>query len=238
MVVDNDGLHGTEDFPGDAGTITGPNRGRIVDTLKTISGNGDISCGRKFKSPFSGRVPGRISITCNNVLQFTDDSGALAGRFTICPFNKSFFGREDPTLERRLLSELPGIAIRCIEGLKRLRARGRFLEPAIAQSERESITYRYSPVLSFIDDECYVSPDERVHNEQLYARYKLWAIKAGSRTMSYRPFIDALRSALRGKADKRPVSIDGVKQQGFLGLGLKHNEQLESNVAEFPGGRG
>ena len=218
----------------DAGSISGPNRSRIVDQLKTISGNGDISCGRKYKSAFSGRVPGRISITCNNVLAFNDDSGALAGRFVICPFNKSFFGVEDPTLERDLANELPGIANRCINALRRLRARGRFQEPAIAASERESITYRYSPVLAFINDECVTSDEQRVHGDQLYARYKMWCMRSGSKAIPQRTFVDAVRSATRGKTEKKVVSINGIKLQGFSGLGLVPNDEPD-NVAHMQG---
>ena len=218
----------------DAGTISGPNRSKIVDQLKTISGNGDISCARKYKSAFSGRIPGRISITCNNVLAFNDDSGALAGRFVICPFNKSFFGQEDPTLERDLANELPGIANRCITALRRLRARGRFLEPSIAESERESITYRYSPVLAFINDECVLSDEQRVHGDQLYARYKMWCLRSGAKAIPQRVFVDAIRSSTRGKTVKKVVSINGVKLQGFAGLGLVPNDEPD-NVAPIQG---
>lgn len=218
----------------DAGTISGPNRSKIVDQLKTISGNGDISCSRKYKSAFSGRIPGRISITCNNVLAFNDDSGALAGRFVICPFNKSFFGQEDPTLERDLANELPGIANRCITALRRLRARGRFLEPSIAESERESITYRYSPVLAFINDECVLSDEQRVHGDQLYARYKMWCLRSGAKPIPQRVFVDAIRSSTRGKTVKKVVSINGVKLQGFAGLGLVPNDEPD-NVAPIQG---
>ena len=218
----------------DAGSISGPNRSRIVDQLKTISGNGDISCGRKYKSAFSGRVPGRISITCNNVLAFNDDSGALAGRFVICPFNKSFFGVEDPTLERDLANELPGIANRCITALRRLRDRGRFQEPSIAATERESITYRYSPVLAFINDECVTAPEQRVHGDQLYARYKMWCMRNGAKAIPQRGFVDAIRSSTRGKTEKKVVSINGVKLQGFAGLGLVPNDEPD-NVAHMQG---
>ena len=218
----------------DAGTISGPNRSKIVDQLKTISGNGDISCARKYKSAFSGRVPGRISITCNNVLAFNDDSGALAGRFVICPFNKSFFGQEDPTLERDLQNELPGIANRCINALRRLRARGRFQEPSIAQIERESITYRYSPIMAFINDECVINDDQRVHGDQLYARYKMWCLRSGSKAIPQRAFVDAVRSSTRGKTVKKVVSINGIKLQGFAGLGLTPNDEPD-NVAHMQG---
>ncbi|QZI89392.1 hypothetical protein SIPHO063v1_p0034 [Vibrio phage PS10B.1] len=218
----------------DAGTISGPNRSKIVDQLKTISGNGDISCARKYKSAFSGRIPGRISITCNNVLAFNDDSGALAGRFVICPFNKSFFGEEDPTLERDLANELPGIANRCINALRRLRSRGRFQEPSIAATERESITYRYSPVLAFINDECVTAPEQRVHGDQLYARYKMWCLRNGSKAIPQRTFVDAIRSSTRGKTEKKVVSINGIKLQGFSGLGLVPNDEPD-NVSPIQG---
>lgn len=218
---------------GDAGTISGPQRSTIVDRLKTISGNGDLSVGRKYKSAFNGRMPGRIAITCNNVLQFSDDSGALAGRFIICPFNKSFFGQEDPQLENKLAAELPGIANRCIKALQRLRSRGHFVEPSIASSDRDSITSRYSPILSFLTDECVVGPEERVHNQNLYARYKMWVARNGHKALAYNNFVDAVRTATRGKTTKGPTMIEGIQLQGFRGISLKPDEQPE-NVSAFP----
>lgn len=227
------GLDKTVLWVGDAGTISGPQRSTIVDRLKTISGNGDLSVGRKYKSAFNGRMPGRIAITCNNVLQFSDDSGALAGRFIICPFNKSFFGQEDPELEHKLASELPGIANRCIEALRRLRSRGHFVEPTIASSDRDSITSRYSPILSFLTDECVVGPEERVHNQNLYARYKMWVARNGHKALAYNNFVDAVRTATRGKTTKGPTMIEGIQLQGFRGISLKPDEQPE-NVSAFP----
>lgn len=212
---------------GDAGTISGPSRSTIVDRLKTISGAGDISVNRKWKTAFSGQIPGRISITCNNILQFNDDSGALAGRFIICPFNKSFYGKEDPTLERRLAAELPGIANRCIAALARLRKRGKFIEPAVAETERESITYRYSPILAFISDECTQGAMDKCHTEALYNRYKAWLLRSGGKALPRRIFVDAIRSAMRGKVMKGPVSINGIRLQGFEGLGLTADEPVE-----------
>lgn len=227
-------LNKTSLFIGDAMSISGPNRSKIVERLKSISGGDETSCARAYKTPFNGTIPGRLTVACNNILQFNDDSGALARRFLILPFNKSFEGVEDPTLEYRLLAELPGIANRCIKALQRLRNRGRFVEPMVARVERESITYRYSPIQAFIDDECVVSPEERVHNEELFARYRAWAMRASVKAIPYRPFIDAVRGSLRGRADKKLVRVNNVPAQGFAGLGLKASE-VPTNAVPFPG---
>lgn len=220
-------------FVGDAMSVSGPNRSKIVERLKTISGGDNTSCARAYKTPFSGVIPGRITIACNNILSFNDDSGTLAKRLLILPFNRSFEGREDPELNAKLSAELPGIANRCIKALARLRSRGRFVEPESAAVERESITYRYSPVQAFVDDECTLGSEERVHCEELYARYKAWCMRSSVRCIPHRPFVDAVRGLMRGKIEKKAVSIGGVRLQGFVGLGLRPDAQPE-NVTPFP----
>ena len=219
-------------FVGDAMSVSGPNRSKIVERLKTISGGDNTSCARAYKTPFSGVIPGRITIACNNILSFNDDSGTLAKRLLILPFNRSFEGKEDPTLNDKLSAELPGIANRCIKALARLRSRGRFVEPESAAVERESITYRYSPVQAFVDDECVLGTEERVHCEELYARYKAWCMRSSVRCIPHRPFVDAVRGLMRGKIEKKAVSIGGVRQQGFLGLGLRPDAHPD-NVAHL-----
>lgn len=221
---------------GDAGSIHGPQRQQIVDRLKTISGVGDVSISRKWKSAYYGRLPGRISITCNNLLAFSDDSGALAERFLICPFNKSFLGKEDPTLEKRLAAELPGIANRCIEGLRRLRARGRFVEPSIAQVEREAIKSRYSPLQAFCEAECHFTTGYVTPVDEIYSRYLSWATRERMKAVSRSIFVEKLRSTMRGRIEHGTfiTSADGRRATAFKHLQLRDDSNDEmSNVREM-----
>ena len=85
-----------------------------------------------------------------------------------------------------------------------------------------------------INDECVTAPEQRVHGDQLYARYKMWCMRNGAKAIPQRGFVDAIRSSTRGKTEKKVVSINGVKLQGFAGLGLVPNDEPD-NVAHMQG---
>ena len=68
-------------------------------------------------------------LVSNELPKFPDQSGAMATRPLVFRFTESFLGREDKALDAKLEAELPGILLWAIEGWKRLRKRGHFLQP-------------------------------------------------------------------------------------------------------------
>ncbi len=68
----------------------------------------------------------------NELPWLTDASGALVSRLVILRFTESFYGREDQGLFDRLVAELPGILLWAMEGWRRLRERGHFVQPKTA----------------------------------------------------------------------------------------------------------
>lgn len=220
-------------FIGDAHSVSGPDRNRILDRFKSITGCDAIPVNRKYKGAWNGRLPGRMTLAANNIPAFADDSGAMANRLLILPFNISFLGREDTTLEARLMKELPGICNWAIEGLQRLRANGRFTEPKASLEERQEIMDQQSPLRSFIRDCCELVSDGEVHTEELYGRYRLWKTQEGGPAMTKTAFSRAFKSTLRGKVKKDVVNINNVRLNGFRGIRLLHF-QSTANVVPFP----
>ena len=220
-------------FIGDAHSVSGPDRNRILDRFKSITGCDAIPVNRKYKGAWNGRLPGRMTLAANNIPAFADDSGAMANRLLILPFNISFLGREDTTLEARLMKELPGICNWAIEGLQRLRANGRFTEPKASLEERLEIMDQQSPLRSFIRDCCELVSDGEVHTEELYGRYRLWKTQEGGPAMTKTAFSRAFKSTLRGKVKKDVVNINNVRLNGFRGIRLLPF-QSTANVVPFP----
>ena len=110
-------------------TWTVRDKAQAVEALKSIIGNDMQSIDRKNKAVWNGQLDCRFLIVSNDVPDFTDASGALASRFVVVEFKRSFVGREDPTLAGRVQSELPGILNWALEGARRLNARGYFVAP-------------------------------------------------------------------------------------------------------------
>ncbi|MBV8458417.1 MAG: hypothetical protein JO122_17585 [Acetobacteraceae bacterium] len=67
----------------------------ITERLLTISGEGNLSVPRKYKTAWTGYLPTRFLILTNLLPNLGDASGALASRFIILQLSISFYGRED-----------------------------------------------------------------------------------------------------------------------------------------------
>ena len=92
----------------------------IAERLLSITGEDALTIDRKYASAWTGQVGSRFLILSNELPRLADVSGALAGRFILLSLTESFYGREDPGLTDKLLSELPGILNWAIAGWARL----------------------------------------------------------------------------------------------------------------------
>ncbi len=79
----------------------------VVERLLSISGEDSLTIDRKFREPWTGRLPTRFCIFSNELPKLSDASGALASRFILFVLTKSFYGRENPRLTDELLTEAP-----------------------------------------------------------------------------------------------------------------------------------
>jgi putative DNA primase/helicase len=132
----------------------------IAERLLTISGEDRLTIDRKYREPWTGRLPVRFLILSNELPRLADASGALASRFILLTMRQSFYGKEDLDLCDRLLRELPGILNWSLAGLDRLNGRKHFVPPkssAEALQELEDLT---SPIGAFIREHCVVAPDK------------------------------------------------------------------------------
>lgn len=104
----------------------------ITERLLAISGEDGLSIDRKHRASLFERLAVRFVLLTNELPRIADASGALASRFIVLRCSESFLGREDHGLEQKLLAELPAILKWSLEGLDRLTARGRFVQPQSA----------------------------------------------------------------------------------------------------------
>ena len=127
--------------------------------LLNIIGRDTIAIGRKFKEAWQGRLSVKVIITTNEVPNLQDASGVLVSRFIMLEFKESFYGREDVNLREKLELELPGIANRCLAAHRRLRGRGRFIQPSAGLPLVKKIEEKVDPYTAFMRD-CFVADPE------------------------------------------------------------------------------
>lgn len=181
----------------------------LAEALKSIVGEDPQDIERKYRDTQSSvRLPTRFVITCNELAHFTDPSGALAMRISAIPFFNTYAGREDRTLEHRLVAERPGIANWSIVGLARLRAEGKLIVPAKSQSIHDNFKRLSSPIAAFMDDCVEQHASFSSSTSDVYAAWVGWcrshghdagsSTRMGERLRSVNPAID--RSRVRDKA--------------------------------------
>jgi putative DNA primase/helicase len=125
---------------------------RILAMLKNISGEDILHIDRKYQEGLHLVLPTRLVIACNEMPSFYETGGAFSSRLLLLQFNRSFAGHEDYALKDKLRTELAGISNWALEGLRRLRANGRFSEPTAMIQAIQGFKRDSSPTLAFIQD--------------------------------------------------------------------------------------
>ena len=134
---------------------------------------------RKFKGPWTGKLPTRFLMLSNELPRIQDSSGALAGRFVLLTLRHSFYGREDHELTERLTSDLRGILNWSLVGLHRLQERGRFVLPPSSLEAIQDLEDLSSPVGAFVRSRCRVEPGLECRLDEAFKAWGEWCREQG-----------------------------------------------------------
>lgn len=196
----------------------GDSVGTVVERLLCISGEDTLTIDRKFLGSVSMKLATRFMFLTNELPRLNDASTALAGRFLVLRLTNTFYGTEDVTLTDQLLAELPGILLWAIEGWKRLRQRGRFVQPKSGEDAIRDMEDLASPVGAFIRDRCIVGVGHRAWVDDLYNAWKAWCEQDGRNAVSTKQaFGRDLMAAAPGVARRRGTGMVAF----YEGIGLQ-----------------
>lgn len=209
----------------DARAGSGPNQ-VVVERLLTISGEDALTVDRKYREPWTGKIPARFILVSNEVPNFGDASGAIVGRFVVLQTTRSWLDREDRELEERLHRELPGILSWALDGLERLTVNGGwFTQPQSSQQAISTLRAAASPMQMFLAESCELGPDLEVPKADLYEEWRDWCEQTGrEKPGSASTFGRHLHAALPGLGEARPG--DGEERPRlYTGVALRHSER-------------
>lgn len=151
----------------------------IVENILKITGEDSVSIERKNQASWEGKLNARFVFASNETPSFADASGALPNRFIMLRFDNSFLGKEDHSLTKRVLKELPSIINWCLSGLSRLRERGYF-EPTDSSKEiQQEMRDMASPVSAFVRERCVLHEQASVDAYQLFNEWRDWCKQVG-----------------------------------------------------------
>lgn len=153
--------------------------GQMLQDLLSIVGEDPVTINPKHRRAYAAVLRTRVTIASNEIPSINDPSGALAARMVTLKTPKSFAGREDPSIERRIQAELPSILKWSLAGYRRLRDRGHFVEPASSLELRRQVESFADEVRAFVEEECRLEPDLWVECGTLYERYQEWCRRNG-----------------------------------------------------------
>lgn len=192
----------------------------VTERLLSISGEDAQTFDRKNMKPMTMKLPTRFVIMTNELPRLGDSSNALVGRFIVLRMTKSFYGQEDAGLTEKLLAELPGILLWAVEGWKRLRARGRFVQPETGKSLIHDMEALASPVGEFVRDCCVLGPSEETPRDEMYSAWRRWCAKHGKQETEQATFGRDLRASVTSLGDKQRNTL-GVRVRCYTGIGLR-----------------
>lgn len=215
---------GMSDFIGKSVAMIGDARGQsrhdphvIVERILAVSGEDSLSIDRKYRDAWNGILPTRIIYVSNVPPKLKDPSGVVVSRFVAVNFRHSFLGQEDPTLTDRLVAELPGIANRALNGLMRLRERGRFTQPASGRVLLDQMDANTGPVRAFVRECCVIGPEYKIDSQTLYRMFCGWCRENGHREPAKSTFgsdLFALNLGIQSGRSKVRHAVTGKMTNG------------------------
>lgn len=197
--------------------------------LKQYVSGSLIQVERKHRDPFWLRPTARLTFATNVLPRFADRSNGVWRRMLILPFNQVVSAENR---DRRLIGvkyweasgELPGILAWALEGLRRLRERGRFEEPVECQKIREDYKRDSNPAATFLLDHCDSDFAATTSSRKLYLAYSTRVKEMGHHPLSEPIFAREVKRLfpLCEKQENATWQADGTRTR--LWLGLKFHE--------------
>lgn len=220
---------GLDDLPGkrlvlfrDARQGRLDDRPAATEVLLKITGRDPISSNRKNREKWTGRINAAVVIVSNVMARLQDVSGAIATRLLVIKFSRSFLGKEDPTRKTRVLDELPGIFRWSLEGLERLAARGRLVQPESGSDAAGAFARGASPVGEFVEEALEVDAGAYVTEDDLFAAWRWWAEAnghlPGSKAKLVQDVLDYALARQMPVRTKRAGKRTEPRRRGLVGI--------------------
>lgn len=170
-----------------------------LSLFKMITGEDVVQGNRKYGKQFEFTNQALIAFSANELPTVSEASRAYAERMKPFEFPNTFAGREDKTLEAKLMAELPGILARWVKAYQRFLSRGGYrATDRVTQTQFEAKSDR---VVQFFQDMCTLTEarfGQTLDNTQCTGRrdtammFNAWAERNGGSKMGERAFFQRL----------------------------------------------
>jgi P4 family phage/plasmid primase-like protien len=188
------------------------NAKKFTDLLLQVTGGDKVSVRLPYdRRSRSLRLPCRFMFLSNDVPVLPDNSGALLRRVIMVETPNSHAGREDFDLLDMLVGELPGFINAALDAYDRLKARGRFMQPASGGELLELLADNSSYLAQFIAECCETGPEMWVPKAVLYPAWVRWCSANGHTPSADNRFASDLYSLGGQRIRSRKLTVDAKK---------------------------
>ena len=152
--------------------------------FKAITGGDSVTAERKYGAPFDFS-PFAVPVYSANAIWGTPDTSAgYMSRWVVLPFPNSFEGVEDRGLDAALSapSEVEGVLVRAVEGLRAVIAAGNFTEPPSVVEAFGRFRDESDPVSAFMRATTTPTAEGWVTRQQIWNIYQAWCEDNGVRS--------------------------------------------------------
>lgn len=203
----------------------------VVERLLSVSGEDSITIDRKYREPWTGRLPTRFMVLSNELPRLSDASGALTSRFIVFMLTNSFYQAENPNLTVELLSESSAIFNWALEGLDRLLTRGYFVNPSSGAEAIQQMEDLASPIRAFVRDRCTIDPPASVGHKELWNSWKEWCADTNNAPSNQSTFGRDLRAIIPTLKNSQ-VGPRGSRDRCYVGIKIRDTDELELGSAD------
>ena len=162
--------------------------------IKRIVSGERINARAIYGKPFEFKSTAKIWWAMNDKPVIRDTGNSIWRRLKLIPFNRTFTEKDrDPDLLKKLYSELPGILNFCLDGLRRLRQRGRLPESEAVNEALREYRHESNPVAQWKEERTTTTQTADTPAATLYDDYKTWALQNGRQPLNQTNFGNELK---------------------------------------------
>lgn len=198
---------------------------KAISIINQITGEDRTHIQRKHKGSLDMDLGLHVVLMGNGYPDFGAHAVAFGARADVIPFKISFAGREDDTLTKRLLAELPGILNFALDGLDDLRKTRKFKVVAASEEAKREMLNSGNSVRAFVIDLCELGENWKVDKKVLHRAHCQHAIAIKAYPLSEPMFFKKLKEAFPQLQNTRPV-VDGEREQFISGIRLRETTTI------------
>ncbi|MDP9484434.1 MAG: phage/plasmid primase, P4 family [Actinomycetota bacterium] len=180
-------------------------------TLNALISGDRLRVEKKYKDAFHVHPRAKILWAMNDLPRVQSANDGLFRRVKVVEIEPVPEGRRDPKVKEAVKGEGSGILVWALEGLARLRERGRFEVPEAVKDATARWREQNDVAAMFVGEECETGTDKKAKASDLYRSYRRWCEQNGHKAKSVTQVAeDWRRLGFAQKRTKEGVSWHGV----------------------------